>query len=75
MHCPAGSGGVVHCTARGGKALQWSLGLKCTQETGPAKFNGEQGEIGNGDTAPGGLSFLSTSNYDNMHRFSTIVDD
>ena len=74
-HCP-GSGGVLRCTARGGKALQWSLGLQCTQETGPAKFNGEQGrgEIGNGDTAPGGLSFMSTSNSDHTVNLSTIVD-
>ena len=52
-HCP-GSGGVLHCTARGGKALQWSLGLQCTQETGPAKFNGEQGGTGGKGGTGGG---------------------
>ena len=60
-------------------------------ETGPAKFNGErgrneggtggrseQGEIGNGDTAPGGLSFLSSSNSDNnvcAHSLMLFIAD
>ena len=56
-HCP-GSGGVLHCTARGGKALQWSLGLQCRQETCPPKFNGEQGGTGGtrGNRDTGGRS-------------------
>ena len=61
---------AAHC-----RALQGNAG-QCRGETGPAKFNREQGgdggeigtgrEIGNGDTAPGGLSFLSSSNSDNI---------